>query len=197
MTDIKKIYFTVSSAPFLIIILVIAIILMVCESSSADSSITPVSSYSDFKAPFSDNSAYQISSPFGDRVDPATQKILFHNGIDLKAKEGTEIVASASGKVWKTGYETGGLGNYVKLEHDVNGVKYYTAYGHMKDNSIVVHDGEMVAQGQKLGVIGMSGYATGIHVHFMIMTPNCTYNKADVKDPTSIITADQEQRKSN
>lgn len=88
--------------------------------------------------------------PFGTRNDPFTNEEIFHSGIDLSAPEGTEIVASAGGKIYKTGYEPNGLGNYVKIQHDVNGETYYTAYGHMLDNSIVVSEGQIVKSGEKL-----------------------------------------------
>ena len=63
-------------------------------------------------------------------------------------------MASAGGKIYKTGYEPNGLGNYVKIQHDVNGETYYTAYGHMLDNSIVVSEGQIVKSGEKIGIIG-------------------------------------------
>lgn len=99
-------------------------------------------------------------------------------------------MASAGGKIYKTGYEPNGLGNYVKIQHDVNGETYYTAYGHMLDNSIVVSEGQIVKSGEKIGIIGSTGRSTGIHVHFMLMSPNCSYNKSDLKDPKSIIDSD-------
>ena len=67
------------------------------------------------------NVNYTITSPFGSRSDPFTGEESFHSGIDLWAPAGTDIVASAGGKVYKTGYEANGLGNYVKIQHDVSG----------------------------------------------------------------------------
>lgn len=190
MDDIKKIYKFISLAPVIIVILIIALVLLIADGSNGDPSAVSVGDLLDFTAPFSLDVTYTITSPFGSRSDPFTGEETFHSGIDLSAPEGTDIVASASGKVWKVGYEPNGLGNYVKIEHDVNGETYYTAYGHMLDDSIVVSDGEIVEAGQKLGVIGSTGKSTGIHVHFMLMSPNCTYNKSDLQDPQSIIDND-------
>ena len=194
MQDMKKIYIFLSCCPVLVVVLVFFLILMVCSSSSSDSSAVPVGDIMEFNAPFKMGVNYTITSPYGSRKDPFTGEESFHSGIDLAAPVGTEIVASASGTVYKTGYEENGLGNYVKLEHTVSGVKYYTAYGHMSDNSIVVSEGQIVTQGQKLGIIGRSGRATGVHVHFMLMTPNCTYNSSDLKDPQMIIDNDLARR---
>ena len=195
MNSEKKIKLFLVMCPVLSVIMVFALILMVVDSSNGDASAMSVKDLSDFQAPFDYSVEYHISSNYGFRNDPYTNEQKHHSGIDLVAKEGTYIVASAGGKVYKTGYEDNGLGNYVKLEHDVDGITYYTAYGHMLDNSIVVHEGEVVEKGQVLGVIGSSGKATGIHVHFMLMSPNCTYTTGDLKDPTSIINNDLEYRK--
>ena len=173
MDDIKKIYAFIISAPVIIIIFIIALVIMIADGSNGDPSAVAVGNLSEFNAPFKIDVTYSITSLF-----------------DLSAPEGTEIVASAGGKIYKTGYEPNGLGNYVKIQHDVNGETYYTAYGHMLDNSIVVSEGQIVKSGEKIGIIGSTGRSTGIHVHFMLMSPNCSYNKSDLKDPKSIIDSD-------
>ena len=190
MDDIKKIYAFIISAPVIIIIFIIALVIMIADGSNGDPSAVAVGNLSEFNAPFKIDVTYSITSLFGTRNDPFTNEEIFHSGIDLSAPEGTEIVASAGGKIYKTGYEPNGLGNYVKIQHDVNGETYYTAYGHMLDNSIVVSEGQIVKSGEKIGIIGSTGRSTGIHVHFMLMSPNCSYNKSDLKDPKSIIDSD-------
>ncbi len=190
MNDIKKIYTFLTFAPVIVVVLIIALVIMIADGSNGDPSAVAVGDLSEFTAPFKMDVTYTITSYFGTRKDPFTGEELFHSGIDLTAPEGTEIVASAGGKIYKTGYEPNGLGNYVKIQHDVNGETYYTAYGHMLDNSVVVSEGQIVNAGDKLGIIGTSGRSTGIHVHFMLMSPNCTYSKSDLKDPKSILDND-------
>lgn len=83
-----------------------------------------------------------------------------HTAIDYAASQGTPIRAVADGKVkfagWKSGY-----GNFVMLRHD--GV-YSTNYGHM--SKINVKNGQKVAQGQIIGLVGSTGFSTGPHLHY-------------------------------
>ena len=94
----------------------------------------------------------------------------YHKGIDLIANPNNrneDILAFADGvvtSVQKTGQQYG-TGCYVRLKHS-NG--YYTLYYHLKSGSVCVNVGDNVKQGQKLGVIGATGQATGVHLHFQI-----------------------------
>lgn len=94
-----------------------------------------------------------------------TQGIHGHNGIDLAARTGTPIFASADGIVIvaKTGGWNGGYGNYVVISHS-NGTQ--TLYAHMSKVNTSV--GAQVSQGDTIGFVGASGKATGPHVHFEI-----------------------------
>ncbi len=83
-----------------------------------------------------------------------------HNGIDLAAPQGTPVMACGSGKVVFAGYRIMS-GNTVVLEH-LPGV--YTLYFHLLD--LKVRDGDMVKSGGILGSIGMTGLATGPHLHW-------------------------------
>lgn len=87
-----------------------------------------------------------------------------HTGVDLDWGSGTNIMASAPGKVARVirGWG-GGYGNHVIIDH---GNGFQTLYGHMA--SISVSPGQWVNQGQSLGVMGSSGRSTGVHVHFEI-----------------------------
>ncbi len=101
----------------------------------------------------------------------------YHQGIDIANGSCTSvIVATRSGTVIKAagGCETKGYlgsncnygyGNYVKIDHG-NGV--VTVYAHLTKDSIVVKEGQTVAQGQKIGIMGSSGSSTGCHLHFGI-----------------------------
>lgn len=94
-----------------------------------------------------------------------TQGIHGYNAIDLAARIGTPILASASGQVIisREGGWNGGYGNYMVLKHD-NGTQ--TLYAHNSSNIVGV--GQYVVQGQIIGYVGSTGYSTGPHVHFEI-----------------------------
>lgn len=94
-----------------------------------------------------------------------TQGIHGYNAVDLAAPEGTPVVAAASGQVVvaRSGGWNGGYGSYVVISHD-NGSQ--TLYAHM--SKVSAYDGEDVEQGEVIGYVGMTGLATGPHVHFEI-----------------------------
>lgn len=107
-----------------------------------------------------------ISSPYGYRYDPITGVYKFHGGTDTCRWSGTynqPVVASASGTVITAGYNAGGYGYYVLIDHG-NGI--CTLYGH--NNSLAVSYGQHVSQGQVIAYSGKTGYATGNHVHFEV-----------------------------
>ena len=100
----------------------------------------------------------------------------FHKGVDLVTGINAEdyvcaiedgIVVANANNVVGTNKNTGtlGMGNYVIIQHD-NGWK--TRYQHMKHGSVIVHNGQTVKKGQKLGLIGNTGYSSGRHLHFDI-----------------------------
>lgn len=116
---------------------------------------------------------YKVTSPFGWRKDPVTQKnTRHHNGTDLVTSNKNEpILAAMNGRVIKAEKSTaanGGFGNYVIIRHMI-GAKFYTSlYAHMKDNSIKVKVGQLVKAGDQLGILGDTGYTTGPHLHWEI-----------------------------
>lgn len=85
-----------------------------------------------------------------------------HTGIDIADKLNTDIYASQSGEVVCAGYN-GNYGNLVIIEHNQG---YESYYAHC--NRILVHKGDLVEQGQLIAKMGMTGNATGSHVHFEI-----------------------------
>lgn len=190
MDSLKKIYLFVSALPVVIIFLIIMIVMMVINASNENVPDVPLASVDGFSVPFNSDVKYIVTSDFGMRIDPISHEQSLHSGIDLSAPAGTDIVASASGKVHRISLNKDSLGNYVELEHVVDGVTYYTGYGHMSNDSIVVQEGQEVKAKQKLGVIGMTGRATGIHVHFSLMSPKPIFNLDNLKDPRYIIDAD-------
>jgi murein DD-endopeptidase MepM/ murein hydrolase activator NlpD len=94
-----------------------------------------------------------------------TQNIHGYNAVDIAAKTGTPIIAAADGTVIvaKSGGWNGGYGSYVVIQHG-NGSQ--TLYAHM--SRVAATPGETVVQGQIIGYVGMTGDATGPHVHFEI-----------------------------
>ncbi len=93
-----------------------------------------------------------------------------HQGVDLAIDAGTEIYAAASGKVVVAGtFYT--YGNCVVIDHG-NGVR--TLYGHCSALNVSV--GDEVAQGDVIGYVGMTGYATGNHLHFELHINNRTHD---------------------
>ncbi len=110
-----------------------------------------------------DASAEQyISSRFGMRNHPITGKWAFHSGLDIAANMGTDVLASATGIVEKTGYGSN-IGQFVKLRHKDNS---YSIYGHL--SAIAVREGEKVRRRSKIGEIGSTGRSTGPHLDYSL-----------------------------
>ena len=83
-----------------------------------------------------------------------------HDGIDINAKANTPVYTVADGTVVDSKWN-GGYGNYIEIEHD-NGLR--TFYGHL--NTRNVKAGDVVKQGQTIGLSGNTGIGTGPHLHF-------------------------------
>ncbi len=105
----------------------------------------------------------KISSPFGFRKNPFTNKSEFHAGVDFIGITGTKIMAPASGKVLNTGHDQW-LGNYVVLNHPAG---FKTIYGHLHE--IRVRDGAEIKRGDLIGAMGNTGLSTGPHLHYGII----------------------------
>lgn len=103
-----------------------------------------------------------ITSPFGMRFDPVQHRYQLHSGLDIAAAQGTTIAAAADGRVIFAGWY-GGYGNAIIIDH---GGGTSTLYGHC--SQIFVGVGQDVVRGQAIGAVGMTGDATGPHVHFEV-----------------------------
>lgn len=105
----------------------------------------------------------RISSRFSNgRAHPILNTVRAHRGVDYAADAGTPIMATADGVVQSRG-ALGGLGNAVVIAH-ANG--FTTRYGHMSRFAAGVRVGSRVAQGDVIGYVGMTGLATGPHLHY-------------------------------
>jgi len=88
----------------------------------------------------------------------------WHTGIDLDSRSGTAILASASGRIVSISRGWGGgYGNHIIIDH---GGGFTTLYGHM--SSFSVSGGQWVNAGQQIGIMGSTGWSTGVHLHFEI-----------------------------
>ena len=104
-----------------------------------------------------------ITSPFAFRIHPLSGNLNFHNGIDIAAPYGEEVLAALPGVVEKVG-EDAVYGNYILLRHAHN---LQTFYAHCE--SILVEEGERVSQGQPVATVGSTGLTTGAHLHFAVI----------------------------
>lgn len=86
-----------------------------------------------------------------------------HKGIDVAAPIGTPVVAAAGGVVVTAGWNSGGYGNLVEIQHPDGSL---TLYAH--NNRLLVRPGQQVEQGQQIAEMGSTGFSTGPHVHFEI-----------------------------
>jgi murein DD-endopeptidase MepM/ murein hydrolase activator NlpD len=104
----------------------------------------------------------RISSGFGMRVHPIARTWKKHEGIDYAAATGARVRATGDGVVEFAGVK-GGYGNVVVLRHYG---QYKTVYAHLSRFASGLHRGERVAQGELIGYVGQTGWATGPHLHY-------------------------------
>jgi len=104
-----------------------------------------------------------VTSGFGYRKSPFTGLPEKHEGLDIAARMGSEIRATADGKVTLSGRENG-YGNMVEVDH---GYGIMTRYGHNSKNLVKV--GDKVKRGQVISLVGNTGRSTGPHVHYEVL----------------------------
>lgn len=104
----------------------------------------------------------RISSTFGMRMHPIHGRWIGHKGVDYAAPSGTPIHSVADGTVEFAGWQNG-YGNIVVIKHFG---KLSTAYGHQSAFAEGLRKGDKVAQGQVIGYVGQTGWATGPHLHY-------------------------------
>ncbi len=102
-------------------------------------------------------------SGYGKRRHPIHRIVKMHKGVDLIAKRGTVIRATASGVVTKSGGRSG-YGIMVRIDH---GEGYETLYAHL--SSVLVSEGDIIKKGDVIGLVGSTGLSTGPHLHYEVI----------------------------
>jgi murein DD-endopeptidase MepM/ murein hydrolase activator NlpD len=119
----------------------------------------------------------RISSGFGSRFHPILGYTRAHKGVDFAVPTGTPVMAAGGGTInfmgWANGY-----GNFVVINHSDG---YATAYGHLSRFAAGMRRGAKVRQGQVFAFSGMTGLATGPHVHYEIRINGTQVNPLTVK----------------
>jgi murein DD-endopeptidase MepM/ murein hydrolase activator NlpD len=102
-----------------------------------------------------------------------------HKGVDFGAPVGTPIFAAGAGTIEEIGFKSG-FGRYIKIRHSAG---LETAYGHMSRFNAHLYRGSHVNQGEVIAYVGMSGRATGPHLHFEVHVNGNQVNPLSVKLP--------------
>jgi murein DD-endopeptidase MepM/ murein hydrolase activator NlpD len=119
----------------------------------------------------------RISSGFGSRFHPILGYTRMHKGVDFAVPTGTPVMAAGAGMVKFMGWANG-YGNFVLINHGDN---YATAYGHLSRFAPGMRVGAKVRQGQVFAYSGMTGMATGPHLHYEIRIGGNQVNPLTVK----------------
>ena len=104
-----------------------------------------------------------ITNEFGPATHPISGEWYLHQGIDISWLRGTDILATANGKVQRVGDDPRNLGIFVVLRHKYG---FVTRYGHL--DRATVEPGQDVQRGDLLGYMGSTGLSTGPHVHYEV-----------------------------
>ncbi|RYF04838.1 MAG: M23 family metallopeptidase, partial [Deltaproteobacteria bacterium] len=104
-----------------------------------------------------------LTSAFGSRTDPYTERQVMHKGIDFAADHGSEVVAPGDAHVIFVGSRGNGYGKTVVLDH---GLGLQTHFAHLSDFFVQV--GQQVTRGQPIAAVGNTGRTTGAHLHYEV-----------------------------
>lgn len=130
----------------------------------------------------------RISSRFSlGRRHPILNKLRAHKGVDYAASTGTPVKAAGDGVV-KLAARKGGYGKAIIIQH---GGKYTTLYGHLSRYARGIKRGKHVKQGQIIGYVGMTGLATGPHLHYEFRVNGVHRNPLTVKLPKAMRIPDE------
>jgi murein DD-endopeptidase MepM/ murein hydrolase activator NlpD len=128
----------------------------------------------------------QMTSGFGMRLHPVLGYSRLHQGADFGAPTGTPVMAAAAGRITFSGPH-GGHGNYIRVQHKPG---MDTAYAHL--SRINVRAGQMVQQGQIIGLVGSTGLSTGPHLHYEVWMNNRAVDPRSAKLPIGTQLAGQD-----
>ncbi|MBL8545751.1 MAG: M23 family metallopeptidase [Hyphomonadaceae bacterium] len=123
-----------------------------------------------------------LSSGFGFRT--STGGARQHNGVDLANREGGFIYAAGDGRIVSADYRTG-FGNFIEIDHG-NGV--HTRYAHMAEFDPNLRPGARIAAGAPMGRMGMTGNATGVHLHYEIIVDGLQVDPINYGAPQPFVT---------
>ena len=124
-----------------------------------------------------------VSSSFNmRRLHPIHKKVMPHRGIDYAAKRGTPVLASGEGKV-TIRRQNKASGKYIVIQH---GEQYTTKYLHLSAFGKGVKTGKSVKQGQTIGYVGATGWATGAHLHYEFLVGGVHRNPRTVSLPKAL-----------
>ena len=123
----------------------------------------------------------RVSSGFGMRMHPFLQSWRAHQGIDYAARAGTRVRAVSDGIVEFVG-RRGGYGNVVVLHHQG---QYSTLYGHLSGFARGIRTGARVEQGDTIGTVGQTGWATGPHLHYEFHVAGVARNPLSIALPAA------------
>ena len=129
-----------------------------------------------------------FTSGYGVRADPFHAGAAMHPGIDLAGAYGTPIYATADGTVSRAGWNNGGYGNMVEIDH---GRGIMTRYGHM--SAVLVHAGDRVTRGEQIGRMGSTGRSTGNHLHYEVRIDGRPVNPIPFMKSTDYVLAMQKK----
>lgn len=121
------------------------------------------------------------------RFHPVLKEWRAHKGIDYGAPIGTRVKATADGTVEFAGKQNG-YGNLILIKHQG---QYSTAYGHLSAFAKGLHKGSKVSQGDIIGYVGMTGLATGPHLHYEFKIAGVQRNPLSIAMPTAFPIAAQ------
>lgn len=116
------------------------------------------------------------------RFHPILRDWRAHKGVDYAAPLGTSVLATADGTVEFIGQQRG-YGNFVVLRHHD---QYTTAYGHLNAFASGLQQGSRVEQGQVIGYVGRTGWATGPHLHYEFRIADVHQDPLSADLPVSI-----------
>lgn len=131
----------------------------------------------------------RITSGFTNaRYHPILKEWRAHRGIDYGAPSGTRVKSTADGTVEFVGKQSG-YGNLVVLKHQG---QFSTVYGHLSGFASGLHKGSKVGQGDVIGFVGMTGLATGPHLHYEFKVAGVQRNPLSIALPTAFPLAAQQ-----